>query len=87
MFSIRKILLVCALVIWQPLGFAEQQAIDKPKAAEIAKQQFKGRVLKVEQHNSKYRVKMLQKTGRVVSVDVDKKSGKVSKSKSDKKGK
>jgi uncharacterized membrane protein YkoI len=38
-------------------------------------------VLRVDQSKNKYRVKVLQKSGRVVSVDVDKKSGKVSKKK------
>ena len=53
----------------------------KAEAAIKAQQKVKGRVLKVDQNKSKYRVKVLQKSGRVVSVDVDKKSGKVSKKK------
>ena len=52
--------------------------INKSEAAQKAQKKVKGRVLKVDQNNSKYRVKVLQKSGRVVSVDVDKKSGKVS---------
>lgn len=61
----------------------EKQSIDKAQAAKRAQQKVNGRVLKVDQNRnkSKYRVKMLQKSGRVVSVDVDKRSGKVSKSK------
>lgn len=51
----------------------------KSDAAKKAQQKVNGRVLKVDQNKSKYRVKVLQKSGRVVSVDVDKKSGKVSK--------
>ena len=50
----------------------------KSEAAKKAQQKVNGRVLKVDQSKSKYRVKVLQKSGRVVSVDVDKKSGKVS---------
>lgn len=59
-----------------------KQNIDKAQAAQNAQKKVKGRVLKVEQNRnkSKYRVKVLQNSGRVVSVDVDKKSGKVSKS-------
>jgi uncharacterized membrane protein YkoI len=53
----------------------------KSEAAKKAQQKVSGRVLKVEQNKSKYRVKVLQKSGRVVSVDVDKKSGKVSQKK------
>ena len=60
-----------------------KQNIDKAQAAQKAQKKVKGRVLKVEQNRnkSKYRVKVLQNSGRVVSVDVDKKSGKVSKPK------
>lgn len=54
------------------------QPIDKSQAAQKAQQKYQGRVLKVDQNKNKYRVKVLQKSGRVVSVDVDKKSGKVS---------
>jgi uncharacterized membrane protein YkoI len=53
----------------------------KSEAAKKAQQKVSGRVLKVDQNKSKYRVKVLQKSGRVVSVDVDKKSGKVSQKK------
>lgn len=53
----------------------------KSEAAKKAQQKVNGRVLKVVQNNNKYRVKVLQKSGRVISVDVDKKSGKVSRKK------
>lgn len=58
-----------------------KKPIDKSQAAQKAQQKVKGRVLKVDQNKSKYRVKVLQKSGRVVSVDVDKRSGKVSQKK------
>lgn len=51
--------------------------ISKSEAAERARNAENGRVLKVEQTSKKYRVKVLKKSGRVVSVDVDKRSGKV----------
>ncbi|MFT4809221.1 MAG: putative membrane protein YkoI [Paraglaciecola sp.] len=53
----------------------------KSEAAKKAQQKVSGRVLRVDQNKSKFRVKVLQKSGRVVSVDVDKKSGKVSQKK------
>lgn len=53
------------------------EKIDKAQAAQKAQQQVKGRVLKVEQNKTKYKVKVLQKSGRVVTVDVDKNSGRV----------
>jgi uncharacterized membrane protein YkoI len=51
--------------------------ISKSEAAERARSAVNGRVLKVEQTSKNYRVKVLKKSGRVVSVDVDKRSGKV----------
>jgi uncharacterized membrane protein YkoI len=51
--------------------------ISKSEAAERARVAVNGRVLKVEQTSKNYRVKVLKKSGRVVSVDVDKRSGKV----------
>ena len=55
----------------------KQQSLNKAQAAKKAQQQVNGRVLRVDQQKSKYRVKLLKKSGRVVSVDVDKRSGKV----------
>ncbi|HCB18289.1 MAG TPA: peptidase, partial [Alteromonas sp.] len=51
------------------------------QAAQQAKRHVEGRVLKVDPKKSSYRVKMLKKSGRVVSLDVDKRSGKVKPSK------
>ncbi|MDF2178819.1 peptidase [Aliiglaciecola sp. CAU 1673] len=72
------------LVLWLfalPLHAQERDQVDMGEAAQRAAQQVDGRVLKVDDARDKYRVKVLQKTGRVVTVDVDKKSGKVSKPK------
>lgn len=55
--------------------------ISKSEAAERARLAVDGRVLKVEQTSQNYRVKVLKKSGRVVSVEVDKRSGKVKQSK------
>ncbi len=51
------------------------------QAAQQAKRHIDGRVLKVDKQKSSYRVKMLKKSGRVVTLDVDKRSGKVKPSK------
>lgn len=58
------------------------QSINKSQAAQIAKQAVSGRVLRVDQSQNKYRVKVLQKSGRVVTVDVDKRTGQVTKQRS-----
>lgn len=55
--------------------------LSKSQAATRASSAENGRVLKIEQTSTKYRVKVLKKSGRVVLVDVDKRSGKVNKSK------
>ncbi|NVK58317.1 MAG: PepSY domain-containing protein [Alteromonadaceae bacterium] len=68
-------------------AFAQQNNEKVPvnnstQAAKQAKRHIEGRVLKVDKQKSSYRVKMLKKSGRVVTLDVDKRSGKVKPSKS-----
>ena len=53
------------------------QPIDRSEAAAKVQQQVKGRVLRVDQTRSAYRVKVLKNNGRVISVDVDKNTGRV----------
>ena len=55
----------------------QPQELDKTRAAEQARREVNGRVLKVDRNQNKYRVKVLKKSGRVVSVDVDRRSGQV----------
>ncbi|RDV24323.1 peptidase [Alteromonas aestuariivivens] len=75
--------LVCISVLAAPDAHAQQQngndnkTIDKAQAAKRAAQKVDGRVLRVDQSANKYRVKVLKKNGRVVSVDVDRRSGQV----------
>lgn len=81
------LILLCFLLSGPALAQSKEKPIDKTQAAKKAQQAYKGKVLKVDQNKGKYRVKVLQKSGRVVSVDVDKKSGNVSSRKKSKKGK
>ncbi len=81
---IRPVMTILALITLSVLpAMAQQQndtdnqTLDKAQAAERAKQKVNGRVLRVEKSRDNYRVKMLKKSGRVVSVDVDKRSGEV----------
>ena len=81
-----RFMIVCLTAIslsFTPVCAQNTKLVPKTKseAAKKAQQKVNGRVLKVDQSKSRYRVKVLQKSGRVVSVDVDKKSGKVSKKK------
>ncbi|WP_416305333.1 PepSY domain-containing protein [Neptunicella sp. SCSIO 80796] len=85
----RLRILVSLLVLPVMTTMAQQQEkkdeqIDRAQAIEKVKKDTQGRVLKVNQNRDKYKVKVLQKSGRVVSVDVDKKSGKITKPKSSK---
>ena len=79
-FLVGSILLVSPIT--SPAVHAQSAAqksvqISKTQAAERARQSVKGRVLKVEQGPNAYRVKVLQKSGRVVTVEVDKRTGRV----------
>lgn len=51
---------------------AKNVAKTKAEAARKAQKQVKGRVLKVEQRGDVFRVKLLQESGRVVSIEIKK---------------
>ncbi|WP_408611346.1 PepSY domain-containing protein [Bowmanella yangjiangensis] len=87
MMKLGKILIFtlgCMLATTSQAYPQNKEQLDEAQAAKRAKQQVDGRVLKVEPQKDNYRVKVLQKNGRVVTVDVDKKSGKVRPSKDNK---
>jgi len=87
--TLRAVALVLTLFIFSGgSAFAQQEKsgeLSKSQAVERARQAEAGRVLRVSQTNQKYRVKVLKESGRVVSVDVDKRSGKVKTSKNNSK--
>ncbi|MFC3034642.1 PepSY domain-containing protein [Pseudoalteromonas fenneropenaei] len=60
------------------LGFTDD-AITKKQAVELALKEYKGRTLKISDHNDYYVVRILQDDGRVIDVQVDKKTGEVRK--------
>jgi uncharacterized membrane protein YkoI len=81
-----RVVVVCIVLALSCANTANAQQstntiVTKSEAAERARKAENGRVLKVEQTSNKYRVKVLKKSGRVVTVDVDKRSGKVKTSK------
>lgn len=61
----------------QPKAQQRREPIDRAQAIERAKRDTQGRVLKVNQNRDRYQIKMLQKSGRVRSIHVDKRSGEV----------
>ena len=80
----RNVLLILALSLsLSSLASAQTATNDKPaqvnqqEAIAKAKQSVKGKVLKVDRNKEHYRVKMLNQKGRVISVNVNKQSGKV----------
>lgn len=48
------------------------------QAAQMVKARFTGKVLKVQKHNSGYRVKLIKADGHIVSVSVNAKTGRMS---------
>jgi len=80
MRSVAGLLFCSVLIISSPVlaqQKSQSQTIDRAQAAAKAQQRVNGRVLRIDQSSGKYRVKVLKKSGRVVSVDVDKRSGQV----------
>jgi uncharacterized membrane protein YkoI len=75
-------LILSSHILLAPTAVAQdrqaQQRISKSQAAQKALQVAPGKVLKVESRGSVYRVKIHQKSGRVVYVAVDAITGKVS---------
>lgn len=70
-----KILTFLSLALLSNSVMAEF-ASSKAEAAKLAQQQVSGKVLKVEQRGDQYKVKILQISGRVVSVMINKKEEK-----------
>ena len=66
-------ILLATLLIQSPsvMGIQGKPTISKQQAASVAKGRVKGKVLKVVQGNGYYNVKILTKSGRVVSVRVN----------------
>lgn len=84
------LLLTCALLIGSStLAYAQstgssaskssdaEPKVNQQQAIAKAKQSVQGKVLKVDRNKEHYRVKMLNPKGRVISVNVNKQSGKV----------
>ncbi|MFT7258329.1 MAG: putative membrane protein YkoI [Glaciecola sp.] len=87
MITLRSLFLASTLILSSHLVLVtgavandkqEQQRISASQAAQKALQAVPGKVLKVESRGSVYRVKIHQKSGRVVYVTVDAITGKVS---------
>ncbi len=78
-------LLMCCL-LQVPVAVAKGKHVDKSQAVQAAKRKYPGKVIKISNGKRHYQVRLLQKDGRVVTVKVDKASGKVIQSGKHRKG-
>lgn len=75
---LRALTLMLALALSPVAPVVAQDAVitSKAQAAKVARSAVSGRVLRIDKIGQVYRVKVLKKSGRVVSVDVNVYSGK-----------
>lgn len=74
------ILVVVALLLVAPASVqANRASVDKEQAAELALKQHPGRVLSVKTESQHHRVRVLQRDGRVVTLKVDRRTGRLTK--------
>ncbi len=74
------LLIMLSVVTLTPdaMALGEQQPqVTKEQAANLAQQRFPGKVLKVQTENRHYRVRLIQADGRVITVLVDNRTGRV----------
>lgn len=83
--GLSVLLLTLGLMIGHVSAQDSQASITRAEAVKKAQQHVSGRVLRVDQGKATYKIKVLQKSGRVVTIDVDKRSGRVTKQRSSKK--
>ncbi|WP_290610823.1 PepSY domain-containing protein [Arsukibacterium sp. UBA3155] len=74
------LLIMLSVVTLTPDAMAlgkQQPQVTKEQAANLAQQRFPGKVLKVQTENRHYRVRLIQADGRVITVLVDNRTGRV----------
>ena len=80
MFSTRVLLLTAALLfaaLSQASTQPEKKPLSREQAAALAQQYYPGKIVKVQNEQQRYRIRVLQADGRVVTVLVDGQSGRV----------
>ena len=78
--ALLKTLLLCALLSLVMASTAQARngnGISRNSAVKTATSEYPGKVVKITGSNKFYQVRVLQKNGRVVTVKVDKKTGKI----------
>ncbi|MFC6440400.1 PepSY domain-containing protein [Bowmanella sp. JS7-9] len=75
---VALLVLVCLMSFGQPVMADQQDKISQSQAVSLAQRHTSGRILKVEQSRDSYKIKVLKDNGRVVTLRVDKQTGRVS---------
>lgn len=70
---LKYFLLSMLLILGAPV-VADESAGSKAEAAKMAQRKVSGRVLKVEKQATIYRVKILQSSGRVIFIEINRKT-------------
>ena len=60
-----------------PVAQAKSNGVSKNQAVRTATSKYPGKVVKISNNKATYRIRVLQKNGRVITVTVDKKSGRI----------
>ncbi|SNY51528.1 Peptidase propeptide and YPEB domain-containing protein [Arsukibacterium tuosuense] len=80
MFRSLLLLILLSVLSLTPDAMAlgnKQPEVTKEQAATLAQQRFPGKILKVQTENRHYRVRLIQADGRVITVLVDNRTGRV----------
>ena len=78
--TLFKTLLLCVLLSLSMAPTVDAQSgngISKNKAVKMATAKYPGKVVKITGSSKTYQVRVLQKNGRVITVKVDKTTGKI----------
>lgn len=80
MFRSLLLLILLSVLSLTPDAMAlgnKQPEVTKEQAATLAQQRFPGKILKVQTESRHYRVRLIQADGRVITVLVDNRTGRV----------
>lgn len=82
MFGTRVLLLTAVLVLTAPCfanTLQDSKQLSREQAAALAQQQYPGRIVKIKAEREFYRIRLVQPDGRVITVLVDGKTGRIKK--------
>ena len=80
MLNIRNLIyctLLCLSVSSADLSARQQAQISKQQAVKLVKSNYPGKIVKIQNGRQYYKIRVLQKSGRVITLKVDKTTGKI----------